>query len=500
MVVAAAGITAAGSLAAGAIGASKSGGSSSSGSSEPWAAQQPYMLDGLKQAQTNLTNAESVPMPTNFVAGQNAQQAGADQVMWNQGMGEGATYLPWQGFGANAASQGQDYLNGIKGIQSNGIGAQSASTDVLSNYAQTGNLPGQQSWVDPNLGASMTQTGMGNVSALGDAHYYANQAATSALNPNGTTDAAVAGGTALSQNPGLDSAIDAANRDTNRDLTENTLPQMRAAAMSSGNANSSREGAMEAIATRGASDRMADTAAQMRLGAYTQGANLGASGYNTGLSTAVSAGNALNATGTASGALLGTEQGLQQQQNQFGVTSQLGAANNAASQDLNYQTANTGAQLTANGQLGTAINTGMNATNMSQAGIASGINMAYQGATNDQTGAQAGINNDLANYNMQTTGQSDLLNNYWKIAGSGMGSSSTSSTTPNNGGVGGALAGALGGAQAGYGLYQNLNKSGWFGGDTPSYGTSGTAADNGGVQTQGATFFKDTGWFNPLSS
>lgn len=66
------------------------------------------------------------------------------------------------------------------------------------------------------------------------------------------------------------SLIDAALRDTTRQLTEQTLPGIQDGITATGNRNSSRAGAAEAVATRGAQDRMADVSAQIRQNAYDQ--------------------------------------------------------------------------------------------------------------------------------------------------------------------------------------------------------------------------------------
>lgn len=87
--------------------------------------------------------------------------------------------------------------------------------------------------------------------------------------------------------PNLQGIINAANRDTARDLFEGQLPEINRNASATGNINSTRAGVAEAIATRGANDRMADTSAAIRSDAYNRGlqmaegqrlANMGALG------------------------------------------------------------------------------------------------------------------------------------------------------------------------------------------------------------------------------
>lgn len=77
-------------------------------------------------------------------------------------------------------------------------------------------------------------------------------------------------------NPAIDAQIDAAGRDISRNLGEQTLPTLNRAASAGGNLNSSRAGMAEAMATRGAQDRMADISSRIRGNAYTTGLQLGA--------------------------------------------------------------------------------------------------------------------------------------------------------------------------------------------------------------------------------
>jgi hypothetical protein len=75
-------------------------------------------------------------------------------------------------------------------------------------------------------------------------------------------------------NPYLDGQIDAASRDVTRNLNENQLTGNAAMAAGTGNSGSSRRGVMDAIAMRGAADRVADIGSTMRGAAYTQGLDL----------------------------------------------------------------------------------------------------------------------------------------------------------------------------------------------------------------------------------
>lgn len=92
-------------------------------------------------------------------------------------------------------------------------------------------------------------------------------------NPFGARDA----GDAYANSDVATNLVGAANRDVTRQLTENDLPATHLAAVGSGNTNSSRVGARDAILQRGAEDRMADNSATIRGQMFDRGAN----DYNT---------------------------------------------------------------------------------------------------------------------------------------------------------------------------------------------------------------------------
>ena len=128
-------------------------------------------------------------------------------------------------------------------------------------------------------------------------------------------------------NPFLDGQIDAASRDVVRNLQENQLTGNAAMAAGTGNSGSSRRGVMDAIAQRGAADRVADISSMMRGGAFSQGLGLA---NQTALANqqAMMGTNALNANLMNQGANLGFQLG---QQGQMGLGQAYGTGvNNAA--------------------------------------------------------------------------------------------------------------------------------------------------------------------------
>lgn len=72
----------------------------------------------------------------------------------------------------------------------------------------------------------------------------------------------------LANNPYMTGMVDAASRDITRNLGENIIPGIAGSSYSSGNLGSSRRGAAEAIAARGAADRIGDISANLRGSAY----------------------------------------------------------------------------------------------------------------------------------------------------------------------------------------------------------------------------------------
>lgn len=134
-------------------------------------------------------------------------------------------------------------------------------------------------------------------------------------------------------NPMIQGQIEAANRDTQRNLLEQQLPGLRSQAAATGNVGSSRNAVAQAVAERGALDRMADTSAQIMGRAYEQG--LGVAGQE--------------ASQDASMGMQGQRYNQQGQQflQGLGMDAQRGNLNAQLTQqgnDLNAQLANQGAQ------------------------------------------------------------------------------------------------------------------------------------------------------------
>jgi len=312
--------------------------------------QQPFVDYGLTNAQTATQNALANPVyGGNRVAGLTPAQLAAIQ---------GAGASSGQMFGA--ANNMMDLGQGLMGTGSQ-FGTNAA------------NLYGQYAGADP------TQT------ILQNAARYA-------------------------ENPYTQGIVDAASRDVTRNLYESQLPTLNRAATGTGNINSTRAGVESAIATRGASDRLADISNQIRGQFFGQGLSQSQNQYNQNL------------------------------QNALGINTQLANAYGAGLQGIG-----------AGGNLaGSAFNLGSTAGGLQQAQD------------------QAVINADMQRFSEQTGMPLSILSQYMNIAGKDFGRNTVSTGTTQGtseapstgGGWMGGLQGAFGGALGGLGLAGSLGLGG----------------------------------------
>ena len=198
-------------------------------------------------------------------------------------------------------------------------------------------------------------------------------------------------------NPFVQSMIDASLRDPLRMLTEEQLPSLDRGAVATGNTNSSRTGARDAILTRGFQDRASDVAGAIRSGLYSSGLNL-------------------------------AEQARQ---------------------------ANLGGLGVAGGLFGGIYGRGLDAANQGQTMNFNNYDASIKGGQLLQQDAQGEINGQIA----QNQYGLDLLAK--KNAATGLSSVNpgTVPTTQGPGGVRGAAQGAVGGAATGLGLYKAYNQA-----------------------------------------
>jgi hypothetical protein len=105
-------------------------------------------------------------------------------------------------------------------------------------------------------------------------------------------------------NPYVTGMIDAANRDTVRALTEQQLPSLMRGMTGTGNLNSSAGMKEGQILTRGAQDRMADMASNIRGQFFGTGLNMAQNQYNQNLQNMMSANQNLLQAGQFGGQAL----------------------------------------------------------------------------------------------------------------------------------------------------------------------------------------------------
>lgn len=330
-------------LLGGIAGSKKQGGGTTNSTSNPWEPQQQYLVDGFSGAQSAYDDATAMGTYSGQrVAGLNPYQT------------QGADFT-----GGFAGQFGQPFAQNLTGSANNMV-------SQGSGFGQNANsIYGQYAGVDP------TQQ------ILANAGQYANS-------------------------PYADGMIDSANRDVTRGLYEQQLPTLARGLSGTGNTNSTRGGVESAIMQRGAADRMADTASNIR------------------------------------GSLFNT--GLQQSQNQYNqnLTNQL-----AANQGL-LQSYQTGGNSGILGQQAAG-----NVFDQSQAagGLYQGQNQAELGAAQQQ-------------FAEQQNGQLDLTNKYMQAVGGSYGGTSSTTAPTTGGGLGGFLTGALGGGLSAFGI---AGKMGGFG-------------------------------------
>jgi hypothetical protein len=200
----------------------------------------PFPVEGVASINRPLSDATG----RQYRAGGAITGAGADTMGYSSG-------LMNQGYGSSLDFVGQAMGQGA------GVGINTAM-GAGNQYA------GGVSSAGPAVGGGVN-SGMANEMAM---NAFGMNAAQSAGSYNQGFNQANLGN--YINNNLLNAQIDAASRDVTRNLTENQLTSIASNAAGSGNSGSSRRAVMDAIAARGAGDRIADIGAQMRGAAYGQ--------------------------------------------------------------------------------------------------------------------------------------------------------------------------------------------------------------------------------------
>lgn len=225
------------------------------------------------------------------------------------------------------------------------------------------------------------------------------------------TQANIASATQYANNPQVQGMIDAANRDTARNLYEQELPGANRMNSMTGNQNSSRAGMREAMLTRGANDRMADTSANIRGAAYSQGLNMAE----------------------------------------------------------NSRQANLGFQAQGAGQLAGLFGQGVAASGAGQQQMYNNLDALVSSGQLSQADAQGYLDAAFKQWSMADNYDMNKLGQY-----QGLISGNYGGTQSSGGGLAGAAQGAIGGAATGLGLYSKYTQmqqpQGMYPYNYPSYG------------------------------
>jgi hypothetical protein len=221
----------------------------------------------------------------------------------NVSSGATAGYDLQENISQSGSQQGSNAVSSGLNISQSGQNIYGAQEPYLQNiYANAGNLynnyglPDKQvADINPVLAQGLAQQ-YGFSQGAGDdifrqqlAQSLAN---TQGFNTAGNAAATMAGGNVYgapinrgidmqtaaqaSYNPYLNGQIDAASRDVTRNLYENQLTGNAGMAAGTGNSGSSRRAVMDAIAMRGAGDRVADISSNLRGQAYNTGLGIAA--------------------------------------------------------------------------------------------------------------------------------------------------------------------------------------------------------------------------------
>lgn len=320
------------------------------------------------------------------------------------------------------------------------------ATTLATNGAGPANATSQGVLTSAAQGASMATGGVagatglsGQQGALSTAQGLVQQAG----GPN-PAQAALSTGGQFANDPVVQAQIDAAASDVTRNFSETTMPGLNAAASAGGNMNSARAGAAEAVARRGAEDRIAATAATIRGNAFNQGVGASLTGNEQNNSLALGA-NAQ--AGAISGALTNTGE----TQRQFDTNTQVGAAQALGQQDTANRALDANIKLDANAQTGQAALSGFDAAGAAGSLVDKNVGRVAGAGLNATGVAQQAIDEARAQSTAQYDYDKGILADYMGFANGiqPTGASTTVGTAPQAPSV---IQGALGGAAAGMGI------------------------------------------------
>lgn len=259
----------------------------------------------------------------------------------------------------------QEALAGISGIADQPLVYSGQRVADLNPY-QTGSataLGGFGSSTSP-YAYGMTGIGAGNLATTGNVgSNYQDIYGRASMDP---TQMILSQAGQYANNPYTEGMIDAANRDTVRGLTEQQLPSLMRGMVGTGNTNATAGMKEGQILTRGAQDRMADVASQIRSQFFGTGLNMAQNQFNQNLQNMMQSNQGLMGAGQYGAGLMGAGQdyatnnfmqgqqagGVYQNQNQNLLNADMAAFNESWQNPLSVYQALNGAA--ANTQAKTA--------------------------------------------------------------------------------------------------------------------------------------------------
>lgn len=436
------GVTAVAGAAAAASNKPKAQTSTQTQKTEPWENQKPFIHQTFEDGRNTYEDQrDKGAYQGDTSAGMNdLTREGLDGAV-NYARGDGAA-LAGQANNAAGALMGasQGFVDRASQMATNGTGPMNSTASGVLTAAANG-----QPMVGPT--AAGTAGMAGQTGALSTAQGLVQQA------QGDPAQRALQAAQGYANDPTVDAQIDAAARDVTRTFSEQTMPGLNARASAGGNVNSARAGAAEAVAARGAQDRIADTAAAIRGNAFNTGvqASLTGNAQNNAL--------ALGANDQAAG-ISGALSGLGESQRQFDTSTRVGAAESLGQQDLANRSLDANTRLAANAQTGQAALSGFDAAQTAGALSDANSGRLIGAGTAMQAEEQRQMAEDEERYMRDYNYRQGLLTNYAGIvADKNFGSTTTGTTTTSAPQGPGVIQGALGGATAGLGLMSGYGRT-----------------------------------------
>lgn len=409
---------------------------------EPWEPQKEFIYQTFEDAQNLYTQTRDRG------AYQGDTSAGMNDLT-REGLGGAVDYARGQGgalasqaSGAAGALMGasQGFVDRAGQMASQGTGPMNATASGVLTQAANG-----QPMSGPTAAGAAGMAGQ--TGALSTAQSLVQQA------QGDPAQRALAAAQGYANDPTVQAQIDAAARDVTRTFSEQTMPGLNARASAGGNVNSARAGAAEAVAARGAQDRIADTAAAIRGNAFNTGvqASLTGNAQNNALAL-----GANDQAGSISGAL----SGLGESQRQFDTSTRLGAAEALGQQDLANRTLDANTRLQANAQTGQAALSGFDAAQAAGALSDANAGRLVGAGTALQAEEQRQMAEDEERYYRDYNFRQGVLSDYQGVVANRDWGGTTEGTATQSAPQGQSVfQGALGGATAGLGFMSGYGRT-----------------------------------------